>query len=367
MQKVEFAGNQPFTLYISCRDAKLLRMLNRLLQQFAICADEVLPDIISLSCKQSALKELASKLCEEFSAGQRRDFACHVSQEEDVPSVSQLMHTCNLDTLSEWIDTQWLQQYLCINRLTTFFQPIVDNEQPDRVFGYECLLRGLDEDGQVVPPLPLLVAAKKSGDLSQLDQLAMLTAIENASQSGIEGCVFINFSPQHLIFDHNGFRQLIGTALNSGLPPEQFVFEITESDDLESVDLLLDILVELRNSGFRIALDDVGAGYNSLSRLADIKPDFVKIDIELIRGAHEDPFKGCVTRKLIELSKELGCKTVAEGIETHDEWRWARDEGADYAQGFFFARPAAIPPLPSIVPFANGESFREQQSAVNLP
>ena len=357
MPKAEHTSNKPFRLYISCCDSELLKLLDRSLNQFAIPTEEVLPDVISLSCKETALKELASKLCEDFPAAQRRDFACHVTQEDEVPSISQLMHTCNLESLSEWIDTQWLQQYLCTNRLTTFFQPIVDNQSPNRVFGYECLLRGVDEEGKVIPPLPLLIAAKKSGDLSELDQLAMLTAIENASQIGIDGCVFINFSPQHLIFDHNGFRQLISSALKSGLPPERFVFEITESDDLESVDLLLDILVEFRNSGFRIALDDVGAGYNSLSRLAEIKPDFVKIDIELIRGAHQDPFKGSVTRKLIELSKELRCKTVAEGIETVDEWKWARDEGADYAQGFFFARPAAIPPLPSIVPYLDDEPF----------
>jgi EAL domain-containing protein (putative c-di-GMP-specific phosphodiesterase class I) len=80
--------------------------------------------------------------------------------------------------------------------------------------------------------------------------------------------------------------------------------------------------------------------------LAHIKPDFVKFDMDLIRNVHRDRFKDCVARKLIELACELGVKTVVEGVETYDEWKWARDHGADFSQGYLFARPAPDPPRP---------------------
>jgi EAL domain-containing protein (putative c-di-GMP-specific phosphodiesterase class I) len=132
--------------------------------------------------------------------------------------------------------------------------------------------------------------------------------------------------------------------LNSGIEPGRFVFEVVESDQILDLGKLLMILDWFRDAGCRVALDDVGAGYNSLNLLTLVKPDFVKLDMELVRGVHRDPYKSCVARKLLELARELGVLTVAEGVETHEEWQWTRDHGADLAQGYLFAKPAPSPP-----------------------
>ena len=115
------------------------------------------------------------------------------------------------------------------------------------------------------------------------------------------------------------------------------MFEVVESDQIDDRMQLLKILDLFREAGCRVALDDVGAGYNSLHLLTEVKPDFVKLDMQLIRGVHKDIYKSCVARKLLELSRELGVMTVAEGVETVEEWQWTRDHGADLVQGYLFA------------------------------
>ena len=128
------------------------------------------------------------------------------------------------------------------------------------------------------------------------------------------------------------------------------MFEVVESEKIEDPDELLSILNCYRQAGFRVVLDDLGAGYSSLNLLARLQPDFIKIDIELIRNVDRDPYKSRVAAKLLELAKELHVATVVEGVETPGQWRWAKDHGADLAQGFLFARPAASPPPSSWYP-----------------
>ena len=103
-----------------------------------------------------------------------------------------------------------------------------------------------------------------------------------------------------------------------------------------------------RGAGFRVALDDLGSGYGSLNLLSQLKPDFVKLDMKLIRDVDRDPYKAEITRKLLEMARGLGVATIVEGIETQGEWEWAHENGADYAQGYLFARPASPPPRPRV-------------------
>ena len=97
-----------------------------------------------------------------------------------------------------------------------------------------------------------------------------------------------------------------------------------------------------------MALDDVGAGYNSLTLLTRLRPDFVKLDMELTRGVDRDRYKARVVGKLLEMARDIGARTVVEGVETDGEWVWARAHGADFVQGYLFARPATPPPVPVV-------------------
>ena len=135
----------------------------------------------------------------------------------------------------------------------------------------------------------------------------------------------------------------------SGIPSERIVFEVTESDEIKDAAHLKNILDFYRKSGFRVALDDLGSGYASLNQMAELRPDFVKLDIGLVKDVDHDPYRASIARKLIELAHDLGVTVVAEGVETGGQWRWLADHGADYAQGYLFAKPGSPPPVPAHV------------------
>jgi len=295
-----------------------------------------------VTCSLADLKKIANSLCEELTTNSQMQVVCHVSDRSDVQT-SELMHTRNLTELNDWVESHWVSQVIAERRLTTFFQPLICN-RTNKVFGYECLMRGLEIDHEIISPLRLIGAARKSGKLQALDELARIIAIENAAKLSLDKTLFfINFSPRYMTRDIPGMQQTVDAALDSGIDSSRFVFEITESDEIEDIEFVIDVLHLLREGGFRIALDDIGAGYNSLTRLAEIQPDYVKIDMDLVRGVNVDPFKSCITAKLLELSRELDIYTIVEGVETIEEWEWSKQHGADYAQGFYFAKPSPDP------------------------
>jgi EAL domain-containing protein (putative c-di-GMP-specific phosphodiesterase class I) len=118
------------------------------------------------------------------------------------------------------------------------------------------------------------------------------------------------------------------------------IFEITERDKLHEVQGAAEGLARLRDMGYRIAVDDLGAGYAGLNSFALIRPDVVKFDMELIRDIQSSSMKSNLIGLITRLCKEMGILTVAEGIETGEEYRAVRELGCDLLQGFFIARPA---------------------------
>ncbi|MDF2440969.1 MAG: hypothetical protein JWN98_1953, partial [Abditibacteriota bacterium] len=212
-----------------------------------------------------------------------------------------------------------------------------------------CLLRGIeahaDADTPLVPPYRIFDVARGAGLLFHVDLAARRAAIRQASRHGIDCRIFINFTPTAIYDPVNCLRSTVLLVHELGLHPEQIVFEVIESELVTDVDHLNTILDYYRNSGFGVALDDLGSGYSSLNLLARLRPDYIKLDRELITDVVNDPFKAMIARKLLEAAQELKIQTIAEGIETQDEADWLREQGANYMQGYFIARPAAKPPL----------------------
>ena len=129
---------------------------------------------------------------------------------------------------------------------------------------------------------------------------------------------------------------------------DRVVLEITERQHLEEILDLDERIRTLRDLGFRIAVDDLGAGYSSLSSFAELAPDLVKLDMSLVREVHLHPAKHRLVASLIEICGELGVDLVAEGIETEAERDHLAGLGCDLMQGFFFGRPSAQPEIPAL-------------------
>ncbi|BCM93748.1 putative cyclic di-GMP phosphodiesterase PdeC [Abditibacteriota bacterium] len=244
----------------------------------------------------------------------------------------------------------WLVDMINQDRLVSVFHPILD-ARTGEVFGHEALLRGRENE-RLVPPVRLFEVARGAGLLFQLDLAARRCAIRGAAEHSSGGHLFVNFTPTAIYDPQYCLRSTIELVSECGLTPEQVVFEVIESEHVADHDHLTNILRFYRERGFGVALDDVGAGYSSLNVLSALRPDFIKFDRELVSGVDCDPYKALLARKLLEAAQGLNIRTVAEGIETLGELEWLREHGADFVQGFLFARPQ-VPPTVPVWPFSH--------------
>ena len=238
----------------------------------------------------------------------------------------------------------WLLAAMRERRLTSHFQPIVHADCPDRIYGYEALLRGVNPDGSFIPPGVLFDSARGAGLLFQLDLAARRSAIANAHAHHVKHALFVNFAPTAIYDPKACLRSTVAAIDDAGIERSQVVFEIVETERTHDPKHLRRILDFYRGAGFRIALDDVGSGYSSLNLIHLLRPDVVKLDMELVRDVDRDPYKARIAANLLDIANALGIDALAEGIETEGELEWVQQHGAKYVQGFLIARPAPIPP-----------------------
>jgi diguanylate cyclase (GGDEF)-like protein len=226
-------------------------------------------------------------------------------------------------------------------RIQTLFQPIVD-PQGRGVLGYEALSRGPSAT-RLHSPLELFAAALRANCTVALEECCLGRAIQRFRSASLQGRLFLNVSPYTLIAAQSLPSRLVGLLGKLGLPASRCVLEITEQslvDDYAAVRRALDAL---RDIGCEIAVDDLGAGYSGLKTWSELRPDYVKIDRYFVSDIHSDGVKAEILRSVVEMSRAIGSRVVAEGVETAEECTELLDIGVDYLQGYFFGRPQAEP------------------------
>lgn len=261
------------------------------------------------------------------------------------PCVEDIAELITLERLLKAVRSQWLSSLFLDGRYTTHFQPIVDVHDTSRVFGHEALFRGLDEGGAIVPPYKIFELARLSNLLFQADLHAVRSAVREATGHGLRKHVFINFNPTSFIHPENCLAAALELIDGAGLPRDRVVFEVVESEHVGDVPGLVKVIDAYRELGFKVALDDLGSGYSSLNLVHALRPDFIKLDMALVRDVDHHLYKATVTQKLLELAGDLNVESIAEGVETESELVWLREHGARYVQGYLIARPASPPVL----------------------
>jgi EAL domain-containing protein (putative c-di-GMP-specific phosphodiesterase class I) len=136
---------------------------------------------------------------------------------------------------------------------------------------------------------------------------------------------------------------MVDQAERCGLRPGDIVIEITERVAITAWQDFRRSVAALRLIGFQIALDDMGAGYSSLQSVAEVQPDYLKVDLSLIRDLHKSPIKRSLLQSLLTIATSIGAQVIAEGVEKAEECQVLRDMNVTFAQGFFFARPTVDP------------------------
>lgn len=220
-----------------------------------------------------------------------------------------------------------------IRTLHMVYQPIV-GASAGRAVAWEALVRC--RDGAANPP-ELLDLAEKTERLHELGRAIRNTIAADAAHLPDEGLLFVNLHPRDL-----DDPQLVSPDAPLSRIARRVVLEITERASLEEIDALQAKLFGLRSMGFRLAVDDLGAGYAGLSTFAVVEPDFVKLDGSLIRGVDGSAKQQLVVASMIELARELGSQVIAEAIETEQERGVLEVLGIDWMQGYLFARPGHL-------------------------
>ena len=225
--------------------------------------------------------------------------------------------------------------------LTIVFQPILDLRSGE-VIGYEALTRPA-ADTPFAGPGELFEAAERVEMIAELERALRRLTFTAASLHWVEGTrLFLNVSPTAVLED--GFTECLCRELERGsrLDPRQLVIEITERADDELIDDIRLRMQELRKQGFQVAIDDVGAGSSGLNRIATARPDWLKLDIELITNIEDDPFKQNLIRFFVQFARLSNMHLIAEGVEREQELATLIRLGVSHAQGFHLARPGRL-------------------------
>lgn len=298
---------------------------------------------LKVTLNGARIEETLSTVAEVMTAQESRDVRALETDKDGALGPADFPRVASLADLALRSQSQWLTDMLAEERVTHWFQPIVHCDEPSRIFAHEALLRGIERDGELISPGRMLPLARASDLLFPLDLISRRSAIRNACARGLESNLFINFSPAAIYDPKFCLRTTVREIESAGFDPSSVVFEVVESEQAADKSHLRNILDYYRDAGFKVALDDVGAGYSSLNMLHELRPDFVKLDMEMIRDVHTEDYKAVVVSKLLEIARDLGIETVGEGVETQDELAWLQAHGATYIQGYLIARPAADP------------------------
>ena len=216
------------------------------------------------------------------------------------------------------------------------FQPIVELST-NRTFAYEALVR-TDEESLKRPDV-LIATAERLGRIHELGRTVRQHVAAAMASVPDQALLFVNVHGLELT-DEDLFGD---TCALAGCAP-RVVLEITERIGLDAVAGPSRVAM-LRQRGYRIAVDDLGAGYAALGALATLEPEIVKLDMSLVRDIDRHPTKRRVVGAIATLCRELGSRVVAEGVETQDELATVREVGIDLVQGYLLARPSREIPV----------------------
>ncbi len=228
--------------------------------------------------------------------------------------------------------------------ILVYFQPKVSVSE-NAVVGAEALTRLRDDDGSIIPPDLFINVLENSGKILELDWYVMRYVFGKIRQWLDEGKepkrVSINLSKLHFYYD-NLVTDIIKEFDSYNISPEYVEFEVTESVFFEEAQLIINKIEKLRERGFRVSVDDFGAGYSSLNLIGILPVDIIKLDKGFIKNSLGNKKGKNIIKGLISILNEIDMEIVCEGIETKEEEKIVYEFGCDSMQGFLYDKPIPV-------------------------
>ncbi len=221
------------------------------------------------------------------------------------------------------------------SELTVHFQPIFSSKN-GKIFGYESLARHVSMSLNIKN---LFVEAKKNGSIFLLDMICRRNAIKKAFEQNMNDYLFINICPETLFHPQHEIGITDKFAEEFGFPKEKIVLEITEQSAIENYELFIKSVSYYKKRGYKIAIDDFGAGFGGPKMLSLLEPNIVKIDRHFIKTMEENFFSKSFIEFTVSTCHRLNIMVAAEGIETYSHLTKVVNMGVDLLQGFYLGKP----------------------------
>lgn len=249
-----------------------------------------------------------------------------------------------------------LREIVIAERIRTLIHPVFELETM-RVVGYEALSRG-PEGSEFEYPDKLFAVAYDADLVMRLERVCRKKAFEAVAPMARGRLLFLNVEPDSV--GDPQLRDALSTEVltDAAIDPSMVVLELTERAAIADFAQFRATLDYVRALGFGVAVDDAGAGYGSLQCLAEVQPEWLKVDISLVRGCDTDGVRATLIESLVAFADRVGAKLIAEGIETESELATLREIGVKYGQGYLLSTPS-----PEVLPDEEYPAYRFRSGA----
>lgn len=227
-----------------------------------------------------------------------------------------------------------LKKAIAGDNILPYYQPIINNNT-GAIEKYECLMRLKDDDNKAISPYFFLEVAKKSKVYSYLTKIMVLKSFETFKNS--KYMFSINLSLEDIL-NQDTVDFILG-ALKDYKISKRVVFEIVESERIEEDPKVNDFIDKVKELGCQIAIDDFGSGYSNFDYILQLRVDYIKIDASLIKNIDIDESSQIITETIVDFTKKLNIKTIAEFVHSKKVYEKVKDLKIDYSQGFYLGKP----------------------------
>jgi diguanylate cyclase (GGDEF)-like protein/PAS domain S-box-containing protein len=228
-----------------------------------------------------------------------------------------------------------LEKAIAQKEFCLYYQPYVDINR--NISGAESLLRWI-RGGKIIPPSDFITCLEQTRLIVDVENYVLETVINKLSAIKKHIKISINFS-EHTLKSEGITETIIAKINSSKLPKGLLNIEIIERSFMDDLNKIKTMIEKLKNYGVGFSIDDFGTGYSSLSYLTQLPVENLKIDISFIRKITQDKHTLSIVKSIILIAKELNIKTIAEGVETNEQFELLKKLGCDYFQGYLFYKP----------------------------
>jgi len=227
-----------------------------------------------------------------------------------------------------------IHEALLDNRIICYYQPIVSFKQ-EQIKKYESLVRMIDKDGKVIPPIEFLPIAKKTKLYSQITLIVVQKACEHFAKKEDEFSINLSIDD---INDPYIIQKIIQIIIETDTA-KRIVFEILETEGIKNYDSVSNFITQVKALGAKIAIDDFGSGYSNFEHILQLNIDYIKIDGSLVKNIATNQKHHIIVETIVNFAKKIGLETIAEFVHNEAVYNSIKALGVDYSQGYYTGKP----------------------------